>query len=157
MNKRIIVLFFLLLNSFFAISNSYKTDFYKAFSLNDTVLINNQLKIISNSKIIEKKAFIGALLMKKAGLVSSLKNKLNFFKKGRLLLEEAILNEKQNTEYRFLRIMIQENCPSILMYYKNLEEDKQMIIKNFSKLEIDVKNAIIDYFKTSKTLKIIDS
>ncbi|OFX32128.1 MAG: hypothetical protein A2X08_13375 [Bacteroidetes bacterium GWA2_32_17] len=156
MNKSIFLLFVLLLSSLFAICNSYKVDYYNTLSSNDTILINNQLKIVANSKFVEKKAFMGALLMKKAGLMSSLKEKLSFFKKGKQLLEDAILNEKQNAEYRFLRIMIQENCPSMLMYSKNIEEDKQMIIQNYSKLEIAVKNAIVDYSKTSKILKIKD-
>ncbi len=154
MNKIIIFICILLLNSFLVKSNSYKYDFYVAFSLNDTILINNQLKVISNSKYSEKKAFIGALLMKKAGLVSSLKDKLSLFRKGKQLLEESILNEKQNAEYRFLRIVIQENCPSILMYNKNIEEDKKIIIYSYNKMDVAVKNAIFDYSKTSKTLNI---
>ncbi|PIV57893.1 MAG: hypothetical protein COS14_12465 [Bacteroidetes bacterium CG02_land_8_20_14_3_00_31_25] len=154
MNKSIFLLFVLLLSSLFAICNSYKVDYYNTLSSNDTILINNQLKIVANSKFVEKKAFMGALLMKKAGLMSSLKEKLSFFKKGKQLLEDAILNEKQNAEYRFLRIMIQENCPSILMYYKNIEEDKELLKNQFKKLEIEVKNAIIDYCKISEVIKI---
>lgn len=154
MNKTIFLLFISVFSSLFAICNSYKAEYYKAFSSSDTILLNNQLKFFASSKIQEKEAYIGALLMKKASLVSSLIEKLSLFKRGRVLLEDAISKEKQNAEYRFLRIMIQENCPSILMYNKNIEEDKKLIKINYNKLNIDVKNAIIDYSKVSEVIKI---
>ncbi len=156
MNKAVLILFTLLcLNSFFGVcTNSYKVDYYKAFSSSDTILINNQLKVVLNSKFAEKEAYMGALLMKKAGLLNSIKDKSNLFKKGKQLLENAISKEKQNAEYRFLRIAIQENCPLILMYNKNIDEDKQIVKQYFNILETEIKNAITDYCKTSNVIKL---
>jgi len=133
---------------------SYKAKFYEAFSSTDTTLINEQLQNLNKSKVIEQKAYIGALLMKKAGIVSSLKEKLNLFLSGRKLLEDAINKGNNNAEYRFLRLVIQENCPSILMYYKNIDADKKIINTNYSNFDIEVKRAVLNYCKESKVLKI---
>ena len=135
---------------------SYKTDYYSAFSSTDTVQINKQIIQISNLQVTEKKAYIGALLMRKAGLVSSISSKLNLFLEGRKLLEFAISKDKQNAEYRFLRLVIQENCPSILQYYSKIKEDALMIRTSFNAFTTEVKSAITNYSKTSESLKSED-
>lgn len=131
-----------------------KPDYYKSISSDDLATINNELKKTSHISIIEKNAYTGALLMKKAGLVSGLSNKLSLFKEGKGKLEEAIKKYSDNIEFRFLRLMIQENAPSFLNYNNNLEEDSKIIIKNLPALSSEVQQAIINYTKQSKVLQL---
>jgi hypothetical protein len=129
-----------------------KPDYFKAISSTNLLLIDNQLKLLNDYAFIEKNAYQGALLMKKAGLVTNLSDKLSFFKEGRLKLEEAIEKDKNNSEYRFLRIIIQENAPSFLNYNNHLEEDSKQIISNLNNLSPEVQQAIRNYTKQSKAL-----
>jgi hypothetical protein len=135
---------------------NYKSDYYAALSSVDTVKINKQIAIIYNSQITEKKAYIGTLLMKKAGLVSAISNKLNLFLEGRKLLEGSINKDKQNAEYHFLRLIIQENCPAILQYYNKIDDDVLIVRQSFNLFTAEVKTAITNYSKTSKALNIKD-
>lgn len=135
---------------------NYKSDYYSAFSSIDTVKINKQISQISASQIAEKKAYIGALLMRKAGLVNAISNKLSLFLEGRKLLEAAITKDKHNAEYRFLRLAIQENCPAILQYNSKIDEDIIIIRQSYSNFATELKSAVTDYSKTSKALKVSD-
>ena len=47
-----------------------KGAFYSAMASNDVTSVNNQLSVVKASSINEKEAYEGALLMKKAGLVT---------------------------------------------------------------------------------------
>lgn len=90
--------------------------------------------------------------MKKASLAGKPKDKLSFFKAGRIKLETALLAEPDNTDLHFLRLVIQEKAPKIVHYRADIEKDKIMIIKNFNALSPVVQRAIVDYTKTSKVL-----
>jgi hypothetical protein len=52
------------------------------------------------------------------------------FKSGRSKLESAITKDKENTEYRFLRLIIQEHAPRIVKYRNELEKDSKWIQSN---------------------------
>ena len=139
------------LNTFQA--SSFKGDYYIALSSEDTVKINLQLSSISSSRSNEMLALSGALLMKKSGFLKSGKDKLALFEKGKIMLETSIKKEYQNAEYRFLRLVIQENCPAILKYHDQVNDDAQQIRNSFQLFAPAVKKAIRDYAKKSKTLK----
>ncbi len=53
--------------------------------------------------------------------------KIEYFEKGREILENAIIKEPDNIELIFLRYTVQKKTPSILMYKKDIEEDYQFI------------------------------
>ena len=127
--------------------------YYKAFSSNDLTLVNTELTKIKTTDFSEKNAFEGALLMKKAGMVGNPKDKLSLFKAGHEKLEQQIKQTPANTEYRLLRLMIQENAPSFLGYKDNLEEDKKAIVTNFKTLPSVVQQTVRAYSSTSKYLK----
>ena len=132
-----------------------KSVFYSAMAANDIEAINIQLSIVRNSSISEKEAYEGTLLMKKAGLVTKAKEKLSLFKAGRLKLEAAIKKDNANTEFIFLRLIIQEHAPKIVNYNTNLENDASAIRANFKTLPQAVQQAISDYNKKSKILKLL--
>ena len=73
-----------------------KSAFYSAMAASDLGQINTQLTILKNALISEKEAYEGALLMKKAGLITKAKEKLALFKAGRLKLEASIKKDNGN-------------------------------------------------------------
>jgi hypothetical protein len=152
-------IFFLLLGICFISLQSKAQDFdketfYKVLSADNEKDIDEQVKLVKKSGIKEKTAYEGVLLMKKSGLLKKPKDKLNTFKAGHNKLEPAITADKDNIEYRFLRVLIQENAPKILGYKKELAADSQLINSNFNQLSPLLKQVITDYSKKSKTIKI---
>jgi hypothetical protein len=130
--------------------------FYSAVASEDIDAIDNELAIIHANSIESKDAFEGVLLMKKADLVSNKKEKLNLFKSGKAKLEEVIIKDSTNAEFRFFRLQIQEHAPKFLKYHDELENDRQYIRKAFKNLPADVQQAILDYSKKSKILHSTD-
>ena len=116
--------------------------------------IDAQLKIVRESLIPEKEAYEGTLLMKRSELLDKAKDRLSMFKTGSSKLESSILKDSDNTEYRFLRLIIQEHAPRVVRYRKELEEDSKLIKKKFNSLSAFLQQIIIDYCKNSKVLKI---
>ena len=130
-----------------------KAAFYNAMAADDLELVNTQLSILKTASINEKEAYEGAMLMKKAGLVTKAKEKLSLFKSGRLKLEASIKKDNKNTEFIFLRLIIQEHAPKAVNYKDDLEKDSLLIRTNFKTLPQVVQLAITDYSKNSKVLK----
>lgn len=155
------VFFCLLLISSFAVvqgksqnRNFDRSAFYNAIKYAKAEEIDAQIKIVKGSSIPEKEAYGGILLMKRSELLAKAKDKLNMFKSGRSKLESSISKDKDNTEYRFLRLIIQEHAPMVVKYHNELEEDSILIKKNFTSLSPFLQQIIIDYCKYSKVLKI---
>jgi hypothetical protein len=128
--------------------------FFAAIASEDLALVDNQINVISKSSIKERDAYVGALLMKKAGLVSPLRDKLESFKEGHSKLQKAINNDPTNAIYRFLRLIIQENAPGILNYNDDIDEDSRYISEEFDTLSPTRQSAVMDYGKKSKALRI---
>lgn len=129
-----------------------RATFYSIMSSGKTKDVNEELEIVRASEIKEKQGYEGALLMRKAGLVKIPAEKLHYFKLGYIKLEGAISNNRDDVEYRFLRLTIQEHAPHIVKYYHQIAEDKGIVIKGFKTLSPDVREAIREYSKTSKVL-----
>ncbi len=130
-----------------------KSAYYKLMEKATTEDIDKQLKIIESSAGINNDAYTGALLMKKAGVVKGPSKKLSVFKSGNKKLEAAIEKDNQNAEWRFLRLIIQENAPKILGYRSDIKKDAAFIQSNFKKLSPEVQAAVLDYRKHSDTLR----
>ncbi len=60
-------------------------------------------------------------------------SKISWFRKGKTLLDEAVVSDPTNFEIRFLRFATQDKSPGFLGYNENLNEDKNFLIKNLSK------------------------
>ncbi|GAB3418853.1 hypothetical protein [Niabella aquatica] len=129
-----------------------KQELYAALASGSMAAWNKQLEHVKNLKGNDKAAFEGTLLMRKSGALKTPPQKLNVFKQGYKLLEEAIRKEPQNVEFRFLRLMIQENAPRIVGYNKNLAEDAKTVKNNYKSLPDAVQQAVSAYSKTSKVL-----
>ena len=133
-----------------------RRDFYSVMASGDAKAVEDQISLLKNSTIDGKPAFEGALLMKKAGIVSGGGKKLSLFKDGHKKLEAAIKLENENAEYRFLRLMVQEHSPKMLGYKEDLKKDSAYIRQSYKKLPAEVQEAIINYSKTSKILRSDD-
>jgi hypothetical protein len=134
------------------IQNFDKPAFYSILKSGKIAEVNEELTLLATLGIAEKEAYTGVLLMKKAGLVKLPPERLKLFKKGRLKLETAILNDNDNGEYHFLRLAIQERAPKIVKYSNDEETDKMVIKRTFKRLSPAVQQAIVDYSKTSKII-----
>ncbi len=87
----------------------------------------------------------------KAKFVKSKKEKKEYFKEGVSLLESAIKVEPSNIEIRYIRLSVQENSPKFLGYHKNIEEDKQFILKNYKSISsAELKEFIKDFVMKSE-------
>lgn len=131
-----------------------KPSFYAAMSSDKLDVINKQLNSLKSLSLEEKEAYEGALLMRKSGLAKNANEKLSLFKSGRSKLEAAITKNMDNIEFRFLRVIIQENAPRIVKYKKELESDVKLIRTNFKNLSVFLQQVINDYSKNSAVLKI---
>lgn len=128
--------------------------FYKAMEENNKVLVNEQLSELQSAAEEIQEAFVGAMLMKKAGLGGSPASKLKLFKEGHKMLEASIKKDPNNAEFRLLRLMIQENAPAVMGYKNDMEKDSEYIRGSYKSLPEEVQRAIADYNKKSKVLKL---
>ena len=133
-----------------------KARFYEVIKTGNKENIDELLALLASSDIIEKDAYEGFLLMRKAGITARPAEKLKLFKSGRIKLETAMVNDNTNAEYHFLRLIIQEKAPKIVKYNKDQEADRQIVTKEYKNLPAVVQHAIADYAKTSKILKLQD-
>jgi hypothetical protein len=130
-----------------------KTNFYHVLKTGNITEINNEITLIDGSSLKNKDAFIGALQMKKAGILKVPREKLKTFKEGATKLETVLRSDTSNVEYRFLRLIIQEHAPKVTKYNKNVVEDAAFIKGNYKKLSPEIQKILIDYSQTSKALK----
>ncbi|TAH42617.1 MAG: hypothetical protein EYC69_05110 [Bacteroidetes bacterium] len=133
---------------------SYHAQLYEILNHGDAIRIESRINDMKDIPSKDTMAYIGALRMKLAGILGSPLQKLSTFKEGKKSLEKAISMDSINAEYRFLRLIIQENAPGILAYNHNLEEDKMYIIQKFPKLNEFLKSEIRKYASTSKVLTL---
>ena len=131
-----------------------KPAYYSAMASENAEEINNLLSSVKAAAIAEKDAYEGALMMKKASFLKTAKEKLSTFRSGRSKLENAIAKDKDNLEYRFLRLIIQENAPKALKYKNEISEDSQLLKVHYKTLPSYLQQVIADYSKTSKVLKL---
>lgn len=156
MKKLLIIVFMISQATVLHASDAILKNVFTALMSNDTALINTVLKTVSELSLSEKNAYTGALLMKKAGLVTQPAEKLRLFKQGRHFLEEEIKAHPDKTLYRYLRLMIQENSPAMLGYKKNMQEDATMVRSHYKKLSAVVRKSVSDYATHSHLLKPTD-
>lgn len=108
------------------------------------------VKLNSSSKPILF-AYKGAVSTLKAKFAKRKNEKKEFFKAGVSLIESAVKAEPSNIEIRYIRMSVQENSPKFLGYHKNIEEDKQFILKNYTNVSSkELKDVIKDFVLKSE-------
>ncbi|WP_221393140.1 hypothetical protein [Dyadobacter sp. NIV53] len=149
-----VLVLILIINSSYILLNSDRTTYYSAISSQSEESIDREITKLDNAKKSSvNNAYLGAMLMKKAGFLKGVNNKVKTFKKGAGLLEGEIRIIRDNVEYRFLRLIIQEHAPKILKYNKNLEEDKKVVLTGYEKLDPDLQKIIKNYSASSGVIK----
>jgi tetratricopeptide (TPR) repeat protein len=131
-----------------------RTAFYEAIESDNKALIDAQISVLNSAPANIKNAFLGAMIMKRAGVGGNPFSKLERFKKGHKLLEDAIKTDPNNSEFRFLRLMIQENAPGFLGYDMDEQRDSEFIRKAYKSLPEDLQKTISEYNKSSRVLKL---
>ena len=132
-----------------------KSDFYEALESNSESKISAKiaaLEKLNSSK--DKDAYIGALTMKRSKFMKTPKEKTTVFRTGRDMLENSINKAPNNGEYRFLRLIIQENSPKILKYSHDIQKDVEIINDTFNSLDPTLKRVIKNYAAESKHLSV---
>ncbi len=135
-------------------SDVNRTAFYKAMQSDNITLVDEQISELNSTTSATNNAFLGAMTMRRAGIGGNPFSRLSLFYKGYKLLEASIKQDPNNAEFRFLRLMIQENAPGILGYKDDEEKDSEFIRKSYKSLPEDLQKAIADYNKISKILKL---
>jgi hypothetical protein len=94
----------------------------------------------------------GALEALKAKHAFNPYNKMTYLKKAQKTFEQAIGQSPEDVELRFLRFSVQHYLPAFLGASKNLEEDKQVIVKNINQpaLDKDVRTTVARFLIESK-------
>jgi hypothetical protein len=76
--------------------------------------------------------------------------KINYFKTGKDVLEQAIQKEPLNVELRFIRFSIQCNAPKFLDYHSNINGDKVLLLKAVKTIkDVDLKKRITKFLLNS--------
>jgi len=136
----------------FGQSGINKSTFFTAMASGSSKQIDAQMNALENVSGTDKEAFEGALLMRKAGTLAVPAKKLATFKQGHKKLEGAIAKDPGNAEYRFLRLMVQENAPRSLGYYKSIGHDSKFVKDNFKTLPSATQSSVTSYSNKSKSL-----
>lgn len=131
-----------------------KSGYYRVMASGDLAAIDSELVVLDHALPKEKKAYEGALQMKKAGLLHRPKEKLSVFRSGAVKLETALASDSSNGEYHFLRLIIQEHAPAVVHYNKDKEKDILYIYRSFKSLTPAVQKAIRDYSKHSNLIRL---
>lgn len=92
----------------------------------------DQLSKITNQQAIFK-AYQGVALAATASNSMNPMSKWNRFSEGKKLIEQAIKQEPNNAEIRFLRLGVQTAAPSFLGYFGDIDQDATLIIEILEK------------------------
>lgn len=88
----------------------------------------------------------GAVMAEMAKHSKETSQKLKFFKEGRKKLDQAIVNDLENIELRFLRLSIQLHTPDVLRYNGQIASDEKFIQDNLDKVKNqELKKSISDF------------
>ena len=103
-------------------------------------IIANLYKKLSDHDLSQRSTLLGYQGAAQARLAEFAVNpytKLNKFTEGRKTLEQAIQMDPENYELRYLRFLIQTNCPAMLGYSSDIPADKELIMNRLANTEKD--------------------
>ncbi len=93
----------------------------------------------SDSNVLNE-GYKAATMMVMAKHVINPFSKLKYFKDGKKILENVIKNSPENLELRLIRFAIQTNVPQFLGYNNEIINDKNLILKKCTKLDVNLPN-----------------
>lgn len=93
----------------------------------------------------------GAAIMLMAKHAGSPFSKLSYFRKGRKVLDSALVIHPGDIELRYLRFTIQTNVPSLLGYNDDIKGDKQYLLSHMATVtDSKLYDNIYHYLQQSK-------
>lgn len=120
-------------------------------SANCAKLYNKVIKANNNDNLFL--AYKGAITAVMAGHIKEKSEKLKLFNSGKKLLEQSIAADSSDIETRFLRFTVQTNSPKALGYNKQINADKNYILKNYPSLtNAAIKNMMLNFFSKTNYL-----
>lgn len=148
--KKLILLFMLV---FVGQAVAQEDDFYDIIQKNNKAELERGLKEMDKVKNAEQKeVYKGAIKAKIAQFEKAPREKVDLFKKGIAPIEASIEKNPNNVEFRFIRLILQENAPKVLKYSQNIEEDSNVIKKGYKNVSKKIQESMIEYSKNSKVL-----
>lgn len=93
------------------------------------------------------KAYFGLATMMLGKLHDNPFTKLSYFNKGKVILEDAIEMEPSNAEIRFLRFVVQNRVPAILLYYHDKKTDKVFIDEYLIEYDNSFTQRVKEYYE----------
>ncbi|GHE49116.1 hypothetical protein [Sphingobacterium griseoflavum] len=134
------------------------------YARKDAAVCQKQISFINRMDTFSpiERAYAGAFYAVWPEHLQSPLKKLNAFKKGKDYLEQAVKEDPNNMEIRFLRLTVQYNAPSILGYNDKKAEDLRIVLDNFKKTKsLTLRNNIREFLLptdllSERQLKVLD-
>ena len=130
--------------------NQIRTLYLSAYI--DEIHCNNlgeKLNTIENNTSSLIKGYKGCFYFIKCKFINNPIDKLIYFNKGKELLEEAIKQDPNSVELKFLRYSIQKHIPKFLFYSDNVQKDLNFLNENIKSIkDKDVQKYISNSLKT---------
>jgi len=74
--------------------------------------------------------------------------KMSYFNDGKKTMDAAVKSDPKNLEVRLMRLITQESAPKLLGYYQNIDEDRNVLTRNYkNSADKDLKTYIKAYLK----------
>ena len=89
-----------------------------------------------NLNVSAEKGYRGVALAMYADIADGVYTKLDYFNRGKELLEAAIKEQPYNAEIRFLRLTVQAEAPFMLGYSGEIEDDVDVVFNAFKSGQI---------------------
>ncbi|WP_298287996.1 hypothetical protein [uncultured Lutibacter sp.] len=138
----IIVVSFLTLN-FQTPLESARQDFPNIMSLEQA---KEHISLLESDDSPEAIGYTAAMILMKSRYVKGPFAKLKYFKQGKKLLDQDIVENPTSIEIRYIRFLMQKQIPDFLGYNKNIEEDFNIIFDKIlnSNLSSSFKNKMLN-------------
>jgi len=97
------------------------------FQVNSVDQADDYINKLQDDESLESKGYIASLNFIKSRFVKFPFTKMKYFKIGKKALDDLINENPKNVEIRYLRFLMQKQVPEFLGYYKNINEDFNVI------------------------------
>lgn len=98
--------------------------------INSLEACETNIQLLQNEDTAAAKAYTAAMILMKSRFVKSPIKKYQNFRKGKVALDQIIIENPENLEFRYIRYGFQKNIPIFLGYNSNIEEDLNFLEKN---------------------------
>ena len=111
-------------------------------NLESCIKLNNLSKYCNSNKEPVKYGYNIISNLMKCNFILNPFSKYKIFKKSTQKLDSLIILYPQHTEIRFLRYLVQLNCPKFLLYDTHIDDDYKLIMSNIQSEPEDLQNFI---------------